>query len=102
MTWGRMGATFKRKFEQADMETGELLIEYPDEDSFEIEVRGFFVNDYAKRAGFPFDLFMNGYGNYSGLVPNKREKPRATLVKWESCPDCGRDVLPGVVCECKK
>jgi len=97
--FGQMIGNWRKKFEYPDGVTGELYIEYPDDEVFKTELAGFFNDPYAREAGFPFSLFYKSYGNYSGKAP-KRSAPKAKLTEWETCNTCLTDYVKGTNHQC--
>lgn len=92
MPWGEMMNRMKGKFEGVDEETGEVLIEYPDEETWKFEMDGFFKDEYAQKNGYGFSYFLSkrygSFGKYVKVEPAKKQTPRLEDAKPFRCSDC--------------
>ena len=100
MTFAELGGRIKKKFEQPDVETGELLIEYPDEADWEMEVKGYMADPHYQQFGYAPNMFIATYGNHSGKVPAVKVKKMKVIVEsqWETCDTCLTDYVRGGKC----
>lgn len=91
MNWGALMNRVYHMTKTVDEMTGEILIEELDIEEWNRQLEGFRVNEYAKNANYPFDLFQSQYGQY---VP-----PKKKVGTWH-CPSCGeRDSMATHKCK---
>lgn len=52
-------------FEQADPKTGELLIDYPEQEAWTREIEGFFKDEFARdKRNYHFTYFLKQFGSF--------------------------------------
>jgi hypothetical protein len=84
-------------FKYVDEETGEEFKEYPDSDTWQKELDGFFRDEFARdNRKFHFTYFIKQFGSFAkrSRVVVKRE----AVSPWDTCEHCGTDYLRGGKC----
>jgi len=76
-----------KQFVTVDEETGECFIEYPDIDTWQEQVNGFWEDDWAKtKAHYHFSYLLKQFGRFASV--EKREAPIDRMLEYH-CPHCG-------------
>lgn len=109
-TWGMMMKMMFASFEMLDERTGELLIEYPDEETWLRETDGFFEDRYAFNTNYFFGYFLKRFGSFgrapkrpvNQLVQSVINKSNVRLIgdpnEKYRCPKCNRIHHRGAAC----
>lgn len=58
-TWGGMMNMMVQAFETTDIKTGEIFIEYPEEENWNQETEGFFDSQFGFTARYSFSVFLS-------------------------------------------
>ena len=75
-------------FESVDEATGEIVTEFPDDETWLRELRGFWDNEFARvNRRYHFTYFLKQFGSFSNPVKKKiPDRPKARLRAL--CVDC--------------
>ena len=85
-----------RTFEKADESTGELFIDYPDEQTWADQLAGFFKDKFAiESRGLHFTYFLKQFGSFKRDY--KKPIPKKKLMI--QCPNCKKPRQPDGPCE---
>lgn len=85
-------------FRYVDEETGEDFKTYPNEETWNKELDGFFQDDFARdNRSFHFTYFIKQFGSFAKRSRVKR-KAAGSMVELETCDICLTDYPKGTKC----
>ena len=99
--WGAMMKMMERQFVSVDESSGECFIEYPDEESWTEQVKGFFSDEWARtKVRFHFSYLMKRYGGFADVEIKKKPNIETPLSKKSYyCEKCKKNHAADFWCE---
>jgi hypothetical protein len=96
-TWG-MAMNAMLHFEPMDKKTGECYEEYPDEDTWNEQLNGFFKDEFARdNRGYHFTYFLKQFGSFVKVFKKSEQARKVNIMIL--CEECGKQRQPFGVCE---